>query len=118
MNLLRVLELPAFVTGRTFDVLASNAGARAISKQLTAGRNRLRSVFLDEDERALYRDWDVRSREREMTRLRHPVVGDLDLFLGRLDVPGTIGQSLVVYHPAEGSTDATRLAALTGTPPR
>jgi hypothetical protein len=51
--------LPAFVTGRNFDVLASNAAARAISPELTPGRNRLRSLFLDDDERALYRDWDA-----------------------------------------------------------
>ena len=59
LNLLRVLDLPAFVTGATFDVLASNAAARALSPELAPGRNRLRSVFLAPAERALYRDWDA-----------------------------------------------------------
>lgn len=56
-NLLDVIGLPAFVTGQTFDVLASNSAARAISPELSPGRNRLRSVFLDDRERALYCDW-------------------------------------------------------------
>ena len=59
LNLLDVVDLPAFVTGRNFDVLASNATARAISPELTPGRNRLRSLFLVDTERALYRDWDA-----------------------------------------------------------
>lgn len=58
INLLRVLPLPAFVTGQTFDVLASNPAARAVSPELAPGHNRLRSVFLDEAERALYQDWE------------------------------------------------------------
>lgn len=56
-NLLDVIGLPAFVTGQTFDVLAANRAAQLISPELAPGRNRLRSVFLDDSERALYRDW-------------------------------------------------------------
>jgi transcriptional regulator with XRE-family HTH domain len=52
------LNLPAFVEGRYFDVLAANPLATAISPRLVAGENRLRAVFLDPDERALYPDWD------------------------------------------------------------
>jgi transcriptional regulator with XRE-family HTH domain len=156
-NLLGLLALPAFVTGRDFDVLASNAAARVISPELTPGRNRLRSVFLVESERALYRDWaataqrfvavvrdvvgrgatdpaflalvdelstrspefrelwarhDVVARDPEMATLRHPVAGDLQLHLERLDITGVAGQSLIVYHPQQGSPDAERLAAL------
>lgn len=59
LNLLDVIGLPTFVTGYTFDVLAANAGARALSPELTPGRNRLRSLFLIEAERVLYRDWDA-----------------------------------------------------------
>jgi transcriptional regulator with XRE-family HTH domain len=56
--LLNSLNLPAFVEGRYFDVLAANPLATAISPRLAAGENRLRAVFLDPEEQALYPDWD------------------------------------------------------------
>ncbi|WP_028936271.1 helix-turn-helix transcriptional regulator [Pseudonocardia spinosispora] len=55
--LLRALELPAFVQDSHFDVVSSNAMARALSPTLRPGRNRMLSVFLDPDERALFLDW-------------------------------------------------------------
>ncbi|WP_374006902.1 helix-turn-helix domain-containing protein [Leifsonia sp. LS-T14] len=58
LQLLGVLELPAFVEDRMFHVLAANALATALSPSIQPGRNRLRSLFLDEDERALYPDWE------------------------------------------------------------
>lgn len=162
-NLLDIIGLPAFVTGQTFDVLASNNAARAISPELVPGRNRLRSVFLDDRERALYRDWpatterfvaivretlgqaaadpdvarlvdelnvrsprfnelwlrhDIAVRDTEAAVLQHPVVGELRLHLERLNVPGVIGQSLIVYHAEAGSNDATRLDTLLSDWPR
>ncbi|WP_020499818.1 helix-turn-helix transcriptional regulator [Sciscionella marina] len=60
-GLLRTLELPAFVQDEHFDVLASNAMAVALSPTLRPGRNRVLSVFLDPDERALFADWEVDS---------------------------------------------------------
>jgi transcriptional regulator with XRE-family HTH domain len=57
-QLLDVVGLPAFVEGRYFDVLAANHLAYAVSPNLQAGKNRLRAVFLDPAERALYPDWD------------------------------------------------------------
>jgi transcriptional regulator with XRE-family HTH domain len=57
-QLLDVLSLPAFVEGRYFDVLASNRFAYALSPNLQAGKNRLRAVFLDPAEQALYPHWD------------------------------------------------------------
>ncbi len=57
-QLLDVLGLPAFVESRAFDVLAANRLATALSPAIRPGRNRLRSVFLDEDERDLYEDWE------------------------------------------------------------
>jgi len=62
LRLLDVIALPAFVTGRSCDVLAANAAAGAISPELVPGRNRLRSLFLVEAERQLYRDWDATTR--------------------------------------------------------
>ncbi|MBE1878806.1 helix-turn-helix domain-containing protein [Myceligenerans pegani] len=54
LKLLGALGLPAFVEGRYFDVLAANSLATALSPRLRAGRNRLRDVFLDPAEQALY----------------------------------------------------------------
>ena len=57
-QLLNVIGLPAFVEGRYFDVLAANALATALSPRLVPGDNRMRAVFLDPAERALYPDWE------------------------------------------------------------
>jgi transcriptional regulator with XRE-family HTH domain len=57
-KLVVTLPLPAFVEGRYFDVLAANPLATALSPRLTVGGNRLRDVFLDPAEGALYPDWD------------------------------------------------------------
>ncbi|MCC5576845.1 helix-turn-helix domain-containing protein [Microtetraspora sp. AC03309] len=57
-KLVVALPLPAYVEGRYFDVLAANALATALSPRLVAGGNRLRDVFLDPAEQALYPDWE------------------------------------------------------------
>ncbi|RJL35855.1 helix-turn-helix domain-containing protein [Bailinhaonella thermotolerans] len=57
-QLVDALPLPAYVEGRYFDVLAANALATALSPRLAAGGNRLRDVFLDPAEQALYPDWE------------------------------------------------------------
>jgi transcriptional regulator with XRE-family HTH domain len=57
-KLLGTLGLPAFVEGRYFDVLAVNDLATALSPRLAVGRNRLRDVFLDPAERALFPEWE------------------------------------------------------------
>jgi transcriptional regulator with XRE-family HTH domain len=62
VKFLAALSLPAFVEGRYLDVLAANPLAAAISPRLVAGANRLRDVFLDPAERALFPDWDLATR--------------------------------------------------------
>jgi transcriptional regulator with XRE-family HTH domain len=57
-QLLDVLELPAFVENRMFDVLAANRMATALSPRIRAGENRLRSFLLDADEQDLHPDWE------------------------------------------------------------
>ncbi|MFG1708095.1 helix-turn-helix domain-containing protein [Nonomuraea sp. M3C6] len=57
-KLVATLPLPAYVEGRYFDVLAANALATALSPRLVAGANRLRDLFLDPAEQALYPDWE------------------------------------------------------------
>lgn len=53
------LGLPAFVEGRALDVLAANQLATLLSPRLVAGGNRLRDVFLDPAEQALFVDVDL-----------------------------------------------------------
>jgi transcriptional regulator with XRE-family HTH domain len=157
LQLVEVIGLPAFVEGRYFDVLASNAMARAISPALRVGNNRLRSVFLDPDERELHPDWeralaglvagfrasvgtetddprcaqlvgelslasehfrrlwarhDVKIREGAPMTLRHPEVGELSLRREKLEIGGSDGQLLVVYHAEPGTENARALALL------
>ncbi|MEV7087923.1 helix-turn-helix transcriptional regulator [Streptomyces sp. NPDC093085] len=57
-RLVHTLNLPAFVEGRYLDVLAANALASAFSPRLAVGRNRLRDVFLDEAEAAMFPAWE------------------------------------------------------------
>jgi transcriptional regulator with XRE-family HTH domain len=56
-QLIAVVNLPAFVESRMFDVLAANPRATALSPSIRPGENRLRSMFLDPAERDLYPDW-------------------------------------------------------------
>ncbi|GAA4668432.1 helix-turn-helix domain-containing protein [Frondihabitans cladoniiphilus] len=148
LQLLGVLEQPAFVEGRSFDVLASNPLAVALSPRLAVGGNRMRDFFLDEDERSFYPEWeqaagglvasfrssvgtgtpdpgivqlvgelslgseefrrlwarhDVKMRQGASTRLRHPEVGDLTLEREKLEIAGSDGLLLVIYHAERGS---------------
>ena len=157
-GLLEVIGLPAFVEGRYFDVLAANPLATALSPRLVVGGNRLRALFLDADENALYPEWDkatarmvagfrssvgtdttdprfiqlvgelalasepfrklwarhdVRAREGEPTRIRHPQVGEMLLRREKLAIGGTDGQLLVVYH-AERDSETAGIMALLG----
>ncbi|RPF19922.1 helix-turn-helix domain-containing protein [Myceligenerans xiligouense] len=57
LKLLDSLVQPAFIEGRYFDVLASNALARALDPRLVAGGNQLRDLFLDPSEQALHPEW-------------------------------------------------------------
>lgn len=76
-QLLAVLGLPAFVEGRCFDVLATNDLAVALSPNLQVGANRLRAVFLDPGERALYPDWEE-ATARLVAGFRESVGSDVD----------------------------------------
>ena len=76
-SLLDVIGLPAFVHGRYFDVLAGNPLAAALSPNLSAGQNRIRSVFLDPAERALYPDWTA-ATARFVAGFRESVGRDTD----------------------------------------
>jgi transcriptional regulator with XRE-family HTH domain len=55
---------------------------------------------------------DVRVRQGGPVRMRHPQVGDLSLRREKLEITGTDGLMLVVYHAEPGSESASLLALL------
>jgi transcriptional regulator with XRE-family HTH domain len=77
LKLLASLVQPAFIENRYFDVLASNALARAIDPRLAVGGNQLRDMFLDPAGQALYPEWTV-ATECLMAGLRQAVGKDID----------------------------------------
>ncbi|MEU3292803.1 helix-turn-helix transcriptional regulator [Streptomyces longwoodensis] len=62
--------------------------------------------------RQLWERHDVRPRRGRLSRLRHPEVGDLDLYSNKLSIDGTDGLTLVVFHAEPGSPSEERLEAL------
>jgi transcriptional regulator with XRE-family HTH domain len=120
-QLLATLEVPAFVEGRHFDVLAVNAIATAFSQRLTPGENRLRSLLLDAEEREFHDDWETATADA-VASFRHTVgddvtdaraveiVGELSMASARFrslwarqDVRRLTGNSTVVHHPSVGT---------------
>ncbi|MDT3725014.1 helix-turn-helix domain-containing protein [Streptomyces sp. DSM 41972] len=55
---------------------------------------------------------DVRPVADKPIRMNHPLVGELNLTLSKLDVDGPDGLALAAYHAEPGSEDAERLALL------
>jgi transcriptional regulator with XRE-family HTH domain len=126
VKLVRTVPLPAFVEGRYFDVLGANPLATALSPRLVVGGNRLRDVFLDPAERALYPDWD-KATEHLVAGFRQSVrtdtddprfielVGGLSLastrfrqLWARHDVGARRGASVRVDHPQVGELRLNR----------
>jgi len=120
LTFVATLAAPAFVEGKYLDVLAANPLATAVSPRLAVGRNRLRDVFLDPDERDLFVDWDI-ATERLVAAFRQSVgtdtddprfaelVGQLSLasprfrrLWGRHDVGGRRGALMRFHHPLVG----------------
>jgi transcriptional regulator with XRE-family HTH domain len=76
-QLLASVQVPAFVEGRAFDVLAANRLAVALSPRLQPGYNRLRSLLLDPEEQAFQQDW-TRSAEGFIAAFRKSIGDDID----------------------------------------
>jgi len=76
-QLLASVQVPAFLEGRAFDVLASNRLAVTLSPRLQPGYNRLRSLLLDPEEQAFQQDWD-RSTEGFIAAFRKSIGDDTD----------------------------------------
>ncbi|MEV7424454.1 helix-turn-helix transcriptional regulator [Streptomyces sp. NPDC091212] len=126
VTFLATLPLPAFVEGRYLDVLAANPLAGALSPRLVPGANRLRDVFLDPAEKALFPDWD-RATEGLVAGFRQSVgtdtdnprfielVGELSLasprfrrLWARHDVAGRLGAPMRFDHPQVGELHLNR----------
>ncbi len=119
-QLLASMQVPAFVEGRAFDVLAANRLAVALSPRLQPGHNRLRSLLLDPEEQAFHRNW-TRSAEGFIAAFRKSIGDDIDnprfvelvgelalssekfrTLWARHDVRSLEGGTTVVHHPVVG----------------
>ena len=119
-ELLASVQVPAFVEGRAFDVLASNRLAVTLSPRLQPGYNRLRSLLLDPEEQSFQQDW-TRSAEGFIAAFRKSIgddtdnprfvelVGELALsserfrtLWARHDVRSLEGGTTTVNHPVVG----------------
>lgn len=119
-RLVAALPFPAFIEGRCLDVLAANPLATALSPRLTVGGNRLRDVFLDPAEQALFPDWERAAaflvagfRQSVGSDIDDPrfieLVGELSLasphfrqLWARHDVAERLGATLSFNHPQVG----------------
>ncbi|ROP61255.1 MULTISPECIES: helix-turn-helix domain-containing protein [unclassified Curtobacterium] len=120
------LGTPAFVEGRYLDVLTANPMAAALSPRLVVGANRLRDVFLDPEERALFVDWELATeglvasfRQSVGTSIDDPrcveLVGQLSIasprfqrLWGRHDIGGRRGAVMRFDHPVVGALQLHR----------
>jgi transcriptional regulator with XRE-family HTH domain len=125
-HLLASVQVPAFVEGRAFDVLASNRLAVALSPRLQPGYNRLRSLLLDPEEQAFQQDW-TRSTEGFIAAFRKSIGDDVDdprfvelvgelalsserfrALWARHDIRGLDGGTTTVNHPVVGELRLNR----------
>lgn len=152
---------PALILGHRTDILASNALARALfadfEEMPAKHRNYVRWMLLDEDARALFRDWEEQARnavealrldaammsdDRSLQeligelslasadfrswwsgrqvhqrtygtkRLRHPLVGDLDVQFEAFGLSEDSSQVLYIYTAEPGTTSQDALNML------
>lgn len=131
-KLVAMLPLPAFVEGRYCDVLAANALATALSPRLVTGANRLRDVFLDPGEQALFPDWEAAAaglvagfRQAVGADTDDPrfieLVGELSLasplfrrLWARHDARARVGAAVPFHHPQVGDICLNREKLLVG----
>lgn len=131
-KLVPTLPYPAFVEGRYLDVLAANPLAAAVSPRLRVGGNRLRDVFLDPAERALFPEWERAAaglvagfRQAVGTDTDDPrcieLVGELSLasplfvqLWARHDVAVREGIRMTFEHPQVGHLTLNREKLLVG----
>lgn len=128
-RLLDELVQPAFIETTTFDVVAANGLARRLSPRLVPGRNQLRDILVDAEDRALFPDHDAIA-QCLVGNLRQTAAGVEDgpaqdlaeelraasehfrVLWDRHDVQGQFGGSVLLHHPEVGPVrlDRERLA--------
>jgi transcriptional regulator with XRE-family HTH domain len=106
LKLLDSLVQPAFIEGRYFDILASNALARALDPRLVVGGNQLRDMFLDPGQQSLYPEWE-NSTECLIANLRQSVGNDTDDprfadLVGELSLASPLFRRLWARHEVRG----------------
>lgn len=109
-TLVATLPMPAFVEGRYLDVLASNPLAVALSPRLAVGGNRLRDVFLDRAEQAMFPQSE-RAASALLAGFRASVGSDVDdprviELVGELSVASPLFRRLWARHdvgPRQGA---------------
>jgi MmyB-like transcription regulator ligand binding domain len=62
--------------------------------------------------RQLWARQDVVAPAGGCATLHHPEVGEMTLYREKLQISGTDGQVLVIYHPEPGTSSAERMALL------
>ena len=110
-RLIASLPLPAFAEGRYLDVLAANPLASAVSPRWEAGRNRLRDMFLDPAEQALFIEAE-RAASALIAGFRASVGTDVDdervvSLVGELSVASALFRSLWARHDVAERGSAT-----------
>ncbi|GAA2077148.1 helix-turn-helix transcriptional regulator [Actinomadura alba] len=126
---------PAYILGRSHDVLARNRLAAALHNRFIFGDNMLRMIFLDPAGREFFRDWGISARAAvhelrqaarqtpDEQRMRE-LVGELSitspefrrLWAGR-DPRGTIPHSGHFFHPDVGELHLrTEIFSMTSPP--
>lgn len=106
LKLLESLVQPAFIEGRYFDILASNALARALDPSLVVGGNQLRDMFLDTGQQRLYPEWE-NVTECFIANLRQSVGNDTDDprfadLVGELSLASALFRRLWARHEVRG----------------
>lgn len=126
LELMGSLTLPAFVESRRFDVLAANPLATALLPSIVPGANRLRSTFLDPEDRVRNPNWErdvaglvAAFRSSLGAEVDDPaivtLVGELSLasetfrqLWARHDVRPLAGGSFAIDHPDVGPLELRR----------
>jgi transcriptional regulator with XRE-family HTH domain len=109
-ELLDAWDVPAYVRGRHFDVLASNAMATALVPAHSPGRNLARDVFLDPQTRDWYVDWPAVAAHT-VAALRAAAVDDpaLDGLVEHLRAQSPTFRDLWARHDVRPTRDETKL---------